>query len=235
MRHRIALARRTVLPQAPACATRHRSFIGRVHGAHRGERGQAPLSMVLQRLAQPLVQRTGALVNFALTVIARGSLKQALPIASAGLPPFARTFSPTLVRQQLVQNIVTQRMALPLLNERRNAVQTVQRPQQAPPADLVAHFATHSHVEHATTYPRLTISVVRSVASAAVASESPAVPHGQTSQAGPARAASRAVSALDASAARHQLPPQELSRVTDHVLAQLDRKVLSFRERHGQI
>jgi hypothetical protein len=31
------------------------------------------------------------------------------------------------------------------------------------------------------------------------------------------------------------LPAQELARVTDHVLAQLDRKVLSFRERHGRI
>jgi hypothetical protein len=34
---------------------------------------------------------------------------------------------------------------------------------------------------------------------------------------------------------RDALPPQELARVTDHVLAELDRKVLSFRERHGQI
>lgn len=29
------------------------------------------------------------------------------------------------------------------------------------------------------------------------------------------------------------LAPQELSRVTDHVIQQLDRRVLSFRERHG--
>ena len=31
------------------------------------------------------------------------------------------------------------------------------------------------------------------------------------------------------------LPPQELSRVTEHVLRTLDRRVLSYRERSGRI
>ena len=31
------------------------------------------------------------------------------------------------------------------------------------------------------------------------------------------------------------LPPQELSRVTDHVIRQLDRRVLSYRERTGEL
>lgn len=191
--------------------------------------------MVLQRLAQPLLRRTDAMVNFALTVIARGSLRQAPPIANRTGSAAAQTLAPALVRQQLVQNIVTQRMALPMLHHRHGNVHTAQRPQRTPVATTVAHFATNSHVERVTAYPRLTISVARPAASAVTNTDGAMATRSETSQVGPAWATSRAASTLDASATRNQLPPQELSRVTDHVLAQLDRKVLSFRERHGQI
>lgn len=190
--------------------------------------------MVLQRLVQPLVRRAHALMSFALTVIARGSLRQVPPVGTAGASPVTHAYSPTLVRQQLVQGIVTQRMTLPLLHERRNVVQTVRGPQPVPAA-AVAH-GSHTHVAHLTAYPRLTISVARqAAASAALASENAAARQGDSVQPGPAWGLPRTASASDASATRHHLPPQELSRVTDHVLAQLDRKVLSYRERHGQI
>jgi hypothetical protein len=88
--------------------------------------------------------------------------------------------------------------------------------------------------EGAATYPRVDFTMVRTpaaVAAAAVrAAAGPAPITERTAAAGqPRREAVR--QAFEPAG----LPPQELSRVTDHVIRQLDRRVLSYRERTGRI
>jgi hypothetical protein len=79
----------------------------------------------------------------------------------------------------------------------------------------------------------MSVTVVRSAAAVAA-------------QAAAAQAASPAAGHPRSTAPRHEpfrqpsvqpvaLAPQELSRVTDHVIQQLDRRLLSYRERTGNL
>ena len=79
-------------------------------------------------------------------------------------------------------------------------------------------------------YPQVSTTVVR--ASAAAASPSPSSRRPEMD--------SRVQEHFVAPLVRRQadaitLPPQELSRVADHVINELDRRVLSYRERTGQV
>lgn len=89
-----------------------------------------------------------------------------------------------------------------------------------------------ARIERHSAYPRVSVVLPRAPAPAPVPTAAPPT-------APPTRSAARGLSEvrgpLGLPAVREPLPPQELARVTDHVLAQLDRKVLSFRERHGRI
>ena len=76
----------------------------------------------------------------------------------------------------------------------------------------------------------LAMTVVRHAAAAAPVRPQPA-------DAGPRRASGEpawAVPPHSLAAAATPLPPQELSRVTEHVIRQLDRRVLSWQERTGR-
>jgi hypothetical protein len=79
-------------------------------------------------------------------------------------------------------------------------------------------------------FPRLAMTLARPSAPAPVSS-SPATPshHTQGERSGTYAARGSPAAALA------PLPAEELSRVTEHVLRTLDRRVLSYRERTGQV
>lgn len=89
-----------------------------------------------------------------------------------------------------------------------------------------------TRIERHSAYPRVSVVLPRAPAPAPVPTAAPPTAPSTRSA---ARGLSEVRGPLGLPAVREPLPPQELARVTDHVLAQLDRKVLSFRERHGRI
>ena len=99
----------------------------------------------------------------------------------------------------------------------------------APPA--VRHAATVVRIEQRSVYPRVPSMPMRApVAPAAARADSPAA---DTSPVAPRRSA-LAEATRPASSAAPLLAAQELARVTDHVIRQLDKRVLSYMERTGR-
>ena len=99
------------------------------------------------------------------------------------------------------------------------------------PEASLTQIVRSTRIERHNAYPQLTVALARAMAAAtSQAARQSATPHAEALQ--PLFGVQAPVSQP---AMRDVLPPQELARVTEHVLAQLDRKVLSFRERHGRI
>ena len=138
--------------------------------------------------------------------------------APAAVAPDART---SIVRDRLLQVL------------RANHTRTVERVErQSPAADPAGRPIVLARFERQTVFPRVAMTVVHSARPPAPDPDTPAAPtvvhtrvadHVQIDRA--SRAPSEAVT----------LPVQELARVTDHVIQQLDRRVLSYRERMGRI
>lgn len=87
-------------------------------------------------------------------------------------------------------------------------------------------------IERQMLFPRVTQIVAR--AHAAPAARGNAALHAPPQVLEP-RSAPRTSAAHTVAIVAPALPPAELSRVTDHVIQQLDRRVLSYRERMGQV
>ncbi len=102
------------------------------------------------------------------------------------------------------------------------------------PAPLVRPAAMVTRVERQVLFPRVNVTLARQPGASAARRESvgpdgPPLPL-------PVRADPRAPRAAELRTLEpFSLPAQELSRVTDHVIRQLDRRVLSYRERTGRI
>jgi hypothetical protein len=231
---RLRIGRRTAAADHRArCSGRHRAFTAQLRGRRRAVPWLAPLPLVLLRPLRPLVRHGGLTIGLALNVIRHStSLRSpaewraaADAVRSAGPPRggFAprHAGAPVPVHAVRVESHRTALLERVLVSQTRSVRHTVTR-------------GTHgTRVERSTAYPRITIALARPQAApfaAADAREASVAPRMQAV----ARAATGGVPAL-AAFTDAALPPRELARVTDHVLAQLDRRVLSFRERHGQI
>jgi hypothetical protein len=187
--------------------------------------------LTLLRPLRRLVARGATLINFALNVIARGSLRAApqarfTPPAAGDTPVVTSTpSSRRLPERTLVQRMTLVRTLDRLLVERESAGSAFRSER------LLTQIVRSSRIEQHNAYPRLTVALARAPVTAA-----PQAPlHSPTPQAEPVHTLFGVQAPASAARMRDVLPPQELSRVTDHVLAQLDRKVLSYRERLGQI
>jgi hypothetical protein len=124
--------------------------------------------------------------------------------------------------RQLERVLVTQRV----LHERLIQRLTVSTSHAAPP-----RVAMLTRVEHRNVFPRVQLTLVRTQAAVASAPRvapdaSVPVPGMRTAPAQP-----RGATTLPPLV----LPPQELSRLTDHVIRQLDHRVLSYQERTGRV
>ena len=90
-----------------------------------------------------------------------------------------------------------------------------------------------SRIERQIVYPRISLTMVRTQPALGTPKES--TPHHPSTPADRNRATRLAASARQAAVEAFSLPAQELSRVTEHVIQTLDRRVLSYRERTGQL
>ena len=230
-RTRIAVAAWVAPRAGPACVRRHRAFVDRLHGARRNERHALSVPLVLLRLMRPLLTRGAALINFALNVIARGSLRSVPQVRftqlALGETPAVTQSMP---RRQVPERTVVRRMPLARVFEQRQIDRELPGREVRSERSLT-QIVRSTRIERHNAYPQLTVALARAMAAAtSQAARQSATPHAEALQ--PLFGVQAPVSQP---AMRDVLPPQELARVTEHVLAQLDRKVLSFRERHGQI
>ena len=231
MRRQIAATVRAAPVRAgSSCTARHRTFVDRLQAARRNVQRPASLSLVLVRLLRPLMKRGTAWLSFALTVIARGALGAA-PVPHiaqrvAGAP-HAALESP---RQRLLERIIVQRSSSTGVREHERVERIVAGTRLRSERRLM-QIMRNVRIEQAAAYPRATVVFARA---AAVPMRQPTDPT-PAPQRDVVRPEFGTHPMWQQSVAGDALPPQELARVTEHVLAQLDRKVLSFRERHGQI
>lgn len=197
----------------PAAASRRVQHIG-------------PVARVLRRAQVVLHRHT----------LSRHALTQVLvSLARSDPPRLAPSGSPVAARMPLVQRLVERRTLRVL--ERAVPMPMHGMPQAARPATAppVMRLASPSRGERPLVFPRVTMTLVR-----------PQAPQGARFEAAPAgepmsAAARRPTTGPSGRTAQSPtgepivLPPLELSRVTDHVLRQLDQRVLSWRERTGQL
>jgi hypothetical protein len=97
------------------------------------------------------------------------------------------------------------------------------------PAATAAHVM---RVEQRNVYPRVQLTLVRSQPAAAAAA-TPKTMDASAERRGEPRARPAEFHA-QSPAGTTVLPPHELSRLTDHVIRQLDHRVLSFQERNAR-
>lgn len=200
--------------------TRQRQFAARFFGARRSAQEITALTRMLRRSLFVMHQH-GAPLHLSLHALLR----------SAGPAPAPRGVPPALGRIVMVRERLMREHRHVLRHSQRTS--SVERPNavqsQAPPARMVV---TH-RIERQPSLPPLALTMVRSSATAALAAV--ATPNGLA----PASALPRSARASDgtrsAVASPLVLPQPELARVTEHVIQQLDRRVLSYRERTGQV
>jgi hypothetical protein len=225
------LLRAVRLRKAPAYARRHRRFVAR-RGRARTLGEGTPEAMVLRHGARPGRQQHA----WMLQVLPRITLL--LQRAAAVVAPPPRAASPMAAPGLRVARIVyaTERSTHLLQREReRERVLHILHSTQL--ATVLRHQATRretaTRVEAA--YPPVAERLLLRTQAASTPRHDPAPPTPQ---------------AMAPGALRHEMPhagrpptpthadvlaPHELARVTDHVLSQLDTRVLSWRERHGQV
>lgn len=216
--------------RAPACLARHRAFVSRFGPAARAASRARPLLPVLLRRRGTAMQAAGS------TWFAPSWTWVVSPRPPA-LQPGARAAVPAAVHLHhgvtMLRRVTPAMPALRLHTMARiharleRTVTWLERHTSAP----TVHVLRTTRIERHAAYPRVSVVLSRPPAPAAAAgSERIAATVQPAVRSGHAPAVP-----LSLPAAREPLPPHELARVTDHVLAQLDRKVLSYRERHGHL
>lgn len=119
------------------------------------------------------------------------------------------------------------RMTQRVLHER-----LVQRLAASPPQRALPRAAMVTRVEQRHVFPRVQSTLVRAQPSVPPAARMPANP---SAVAALDLRSSSAPPRMRTIAAPLTLAPQELSRLTDHVIRQLDHRVLSYQERTGRV
>ncbi|MCM5680485.1 hypothetical protein M8A51_13200 [Schlegelella sp. S2-27] len=212
------------------CLERHRAFVSRFAAAAAGRTRAWPLSPVLLRRRATVLHAAGARW-FAPSWTWVLSPRPAAPPASVrtlvragtALRPGVTTLRPAVatpaMRVLTVMRSHTHLERSATRHERHTSVPSV-------------HVLRTMRIERHAAYPRVSVVLSRPPAPA----PAPGVAERAATALPPAaHSPFAAARSLAWPAGREPLPPQELARVTDHVLAQLDRKVLSYRERHGQL
>jgi hypothetical protein len=192
-----------------------------------------PVVRVLRRVAQTVLQRLWMPLHFALQV----ALRCAAPWSTPCSPVIPRAPAPSeqTVRERfhLSTRLLERSLRVLQLRELRTCTRA------APGADAPSTTApspvrvlTVQRIERRTLFPRVTqvLSRPAPVPPAPVQAElSPSLQRSDTSR------APRPQVLRNALPISTSLGPVELGRVADHVIRELDRRVLSYRERTGQV
>jgi hypothetical protein len=193
----------------------------------------APVTRVLRRLAQTVLQRLWMPLHFALKVAQRSAAPWSAPrppiVPRAPAPP-ERTVR---ARFHVSTRLIERSLQLLRRHESRTtlgaALGTPGTPSATPSPIRVL---TVQRIERRTLFPRVTQVLSRPAPVPPVPVQAALVPPAQ--QAEPPRAP-RSQALRNALQAAAPLGPVELGRVADHVIRELDRRVLSYRERTGQL
>jgi len=217
-------------PFRPACDAP--AFAAGLRAGRAGMASAPPVPRIVRALARPLLQRIGVVLSFALRVIAR-----------AAAPCTSRTATVTAPAQPAA-GALRERFTLALrilerserVRERTARSITVAVTSPAPPAPASAPrsspAAVFGQVERHVFYPRMSPALARSVATRT--EPRPAVAQPASHPPAPVRESTAMPALASRIAAAATLPSAELARVTEHVIRELDHRVLSYRERTGR-
>ena len=192
----------------------------------------APLERVLRRPAHSLLQRIWLPLHFAFRLIGRAAAPWDPPLPIASLPP---TPAPGALRERFELCTRLLERSQHILRVRHESMPvSIAPPARAMPASEPpsARVVMMQRVEQQTFFPRVAQVLARTPSPAAIRAEAPLAPDARVTVPpfGPRARVPRAAVPVAAS-----LAPAELARVADHVIRELDQRVLSFRERTGQV
>ena len=220
----------------PPSIRRTRAAAGRlVHGVGHAARLRmrtdagrfTPIERVMRRCAARVVAGGSVAAHFMLNVWQRAGT--AAPQRRADARPALRAVRPGLALALARQPALRERV---VVVQRTLHERLLERLTVAAPPRPAGHAATVVRVEQRSAYPRVPSMPMRAAVApaaaraAARAVEAPPLAPRRSAPADPSRPASSAAPLLAA---------QELARVTDHVIRQLDRRVLSYMERTGRV
>ena len=179
-----------------------------------------PVARILRRVSDAHTHQTLLAIQFALRLTNR-------------FASFNRDTTKTFVHR--VEKRTHQAETLLRVLDRQRSLETrVIEYRAAPPqAELMPQPVTPERVKRHGLFPRTPMMFVKPHA-AVSATKSPASQRELQTEI-TKRASHEVESAHNAAQTPLTLPSQELSRVTDHVIKQLDRRVLSYRERTGRM
>jgi hypothetical protein len=228
------------LPKAGAlaplpCAARHRAFAARLRRGPVHRTGAPGVALTLRRLPTHVIERLHGLTRFCTRIVERSVMREPRPgVTPRATPAAVREIVRHERRTLLVRLIERRTHAVERLHARviERGVEAAARTSAAMPNPVRTAVVRRVDLRHV--YPPVARVLARAgarVESAAERREAPSLPAAPTS---PQRAETRRGTAPGA-AEPVTLPPHELSRVTEHVIAQLDRRVRSYRERMGLI
>jgi hypothetical protein len=202
-----------------ALLDRHSAFTARLTGVRRGSQPVTPMARTLRRLRR-WTQRAWRPVQRATYLSWHGTTVHSMRTVVAAPMPRA------LLLHRLTERASTDRFSaivlLPLLERMR------------PPSRASTRVERILRVERQVIYPRLALPLARSAPSV----QPPERVRAATAVddvAAPVTSPPRLAPSVNARPQAIALAPQELSRVTDHVIRALDQRVLSYRERTGRI
>ena len=226
--------RRFLSPISPlAFAARHRAFAARLRNAREEGRAVPPIGQILRRSdSRVLLQRVWMPLQFALQVIQRAAAPWNPPLPAVLPAPLP---SPETLRERFHLSTRLLERTLRFLQVRHTQMPvSVAPPAAAMPSNALpsTRLLMMQRIERQALFPRVTQVLVRSAAPAAAHGEARVQALAQVSE---PRTAPRPSTAPATPVVVAPLPAVELSRVTDHVIKQLDRRVLSYRERMGQV
>jgi hypothetical protein len=208
------------------------AFAARLRNRRDASSRVAPVARILRRFLRPVLQRLWIPVHFALQVMQRAAAPWDPPRPAVSPPPSP---SAGIIRERFHLSTRLLERTLRVLHAHHThmrvsvAPRSPAAPSNVPPPTRVVMM---QRVERQTLFPRVTQVLARASSTAAIRGQSAALTAPETTA--PRLAPRPGVPHAAAPAAR-ALPPAELARVTDHVIRQLDQRVLSYRERTGQV
>jgi hypothetical protein len=194
-----------------------------------------PVGRVLRRLVQLVLPRLWMPMHFALQLIRRAAApwSPALRAAPSAAPP--PRASPGILREhiQLSTQLLERRLCLVQTRYARTPVSVVPAAPSGVSQDRSsARVTMMQRIERQMHFPRVTQVVVRTPSAAWTRAQAGVALAPQTPE---RRLVLRAEAPAASAAVAASLAPAELSLVTEHVIRQLDQRVLSYRERTGQV
>jgi hypothetical protein len=203
-------------PRVHTGLLRQQQFIASLFAARRVGPALSPLARVLRRARDPQVHHTSLSINVLLrlsrhTVSMQGEMHREFERHERVHTHQTHTMEHVIDRQRMLERrVIEGRMCVG--------------------PSTTAQLTTRERIERSTLFERLPMALAQTKP----ASTKPAALHEVRSE----RARSipdEPVSLIPAQRTPASLPANELARVTDHVIKQLDRRVLSYRERTGRI